>query len=751
MSANLFEKPDNLLHSVFLSLLIYLTVGIPSPATAQLEKNERYAALCDSGFAALDREEIENAYVLFRQALRIKGSSSSALLGLGRVMLKNPAGGMRAVDYLSKAVQLDPDNPEIHYYKALAHLRMSNISRGINHQSRIAFEELEKVIELDPEHHDAYYQRGLIIRYRHHDFERALESFRKQIDVNPDHEHAQDALPEENVGLSIRDLGFRSWDDAVEAAGDIVTRDPGQWGLYPYLSAAYWNKNQPEEAMKIFDSYFTFLSKKEQDLYLDLTTVLSPNDQNVFLALDERGRETYSDYYWRTRDPIPNTIVNERLLEHFLRVAYSRSEFGRQGNQWPWDIRGDFYVRYGKPDFRALPNNPYPAMLLENDIEFFIMKRNLERKLGISPYPPDYDISLLNEQLFGINVPTIMSVPNERWFYFDIGLAMAFRNPMQDGFILLSANNQLLDAMSRYLPVVSDIENIVETFEPLQLMSTFRGDVGKTTVVYSLGLLSEDIPGLGNHPSDYSSLITDVEILSEDWHLIESERILAQNLSLNLQTNLLDTHLFIDGTVFEVRPGNYQFSVFCSDPKRNVQSNKSEQVVIPDYSGSNLMISDLLPIVSISEENPDRNAIFIRDDMEILPFPGRVLEFDRPLLIYYEIYNLTKDEFGATDYRIDYSISIAPYGNEQYSKLYQGIRREADTIEMRPLVTSSFTRSGINSDISSSLDIDMSAFVANIDRLEIYEVQLSVVDNHSVTTATSSLLFRVLPDWHEMK
>ena len=163
------------------------------------------------------------------------------------------------------------------------------------------------------------------------------------------------------------------------------------------------------------------------------------------------------------------------------------------------------------------------------------------------------------------------------------------------------------------------------------------------------------------------------------------------------------------------------------------------------------MISDLLPTVSISEKNPGGNAIFIREDKEILPFPGRALEFDRPLLIYYEIYNLTKDDIGATEYRIDYSISVAPYGNEQYSKLYQSIRRQADTIARRPLVTSSFTRSGIDSDIASSLDIDMSTFVANIDRLEIYEVQLSVTDNFSGSTTTNSLLFRVLPDWREMK
>ena len=722
MSASLLVKPENIRNSVLLSLFVCLFVGMPSPAAAQLDKNQQSAALCDSGFVALEHEDIKSAYKLFRQALRIKWDSSSALLGLGRVMLRNPAGGMRAVDYLSKAVQLDPDNPEIHYYKALAHLRMSG--RGINHQSRIALEELEKVIELNPEHSDAYYQRGLIILYRHHDFERALESFRKQIEINPDHKEALAALPEENIGLSIRALGFRSWNEAVEAAA-----------------------GKPEEAMQVFDSYFKFLSEKEHDLYFNLELILSPDEQETYTALDEIGKRTYWNHYWRNRDPDPNSSVNECLLEHFLRIAYARSEFGREGNQWPWDKRGDFYVRYGEPDFRAVPTKLYPAILLEDNVDFFIMKRDLERKLGISPYPPDYDISLLNEQLFGFDLPTVLSIPNERWFYLDLGLVMAFGNPMQDELFILSANDRLLDAMARYLPVVSNVESTVEIFKPLQSVVTFRGNEGKTVFVYSIGLLANDIPGFRDQPGEYIDLNAKVELLSEDWHPITDSNIKVRSLSSIQQTDILGIHLFIDIAELEVESGDYILSTFFIDPERRTRSYQYQSITLPNYLGSHLMLSDILPVIYIGEGESGREVTLTRGNMEMIPFPGRALEFNRSLSIYYEIYNLTKDRFGSTDYRIDYSISIAPYREDQYARLYQDYQRPTGRKEERPLVTSSFTQRGIDSDVVTHLEIDLSEFVAKIDRLEIYELALHIVDNLTGATASRSFLFRVLPDW----
>ena len=55
-----------------------------------------------------------------------------------------------------------------------------------------------------------------------------------------------------------------------------------------------------------------------------------------------------SEAFWAGRDPAPATAANERWIEHCRRVAYAREHFGE--HEFPWDARGEVYVRYGRPD-----------------------------------------------------------------------------------------------------------------------------------------------------------------------------------------------------------------------------------------------------------------------------------------------------------------------------------------------------------------------------------------------------------------
>ena len=55
--------------------------------------------------------------------------------------------------------------------------------------------------------------------------------------------------------------------------------------------------------------------------------------------------------FWAARDPTPSTTFNERLVQHWERIAYARKEF-RKSIKEPYktDDRGLIYVKYGAPD-----------------------------------------------------------------------------------------------------------------------------------------------------------------------------------------------------------------------------------------------------------------------------------------------------------------------------------------------------------------------------------------------------------------
>ncbi len=55
--------------------------------------------------------------------------------------------------------------------------------------------------------------------------------------------------------------------------------------------------------------------------------------------------------FWESLNPTPGTRYNERLLEHWERIAYAREHYDRRDNPpYGTDDRGPYYVRYGEPD-----------------------------------------------------------------------------------------------------------------------------------------------------------------------------------------------------------------------------------------------------------------------------------------------------------------------------------------------------------------------------------------------------------------
>ena len=67
----------------------------------------------------------------------------------------------------------------------------------------------------------------------------------------------------------------------------------------------------------------------------------------------------------------PVTEANERLLEHYRRVAFALENFGTYAS--PWDDRGNAYIRYGDPDHVSRSND----LRLERDARVLAVKEAL--------------------------------------------------------------------------------------------------------------------------------------------------------------------------------------------------------------------------------------------------------------------------------------------------------------------------------------------------------------------------------------
>lgn len=97
-----------------------------------------------------------------------------------------------------------------------------------------------------------------------------------------------------------------------------------------------------------------------------------PTDEfEKYNSLQGYDRSEWLRKYWKKLDPTPTTEENEAKAEFERRIEYARIHFADfweyrhfryLKDEWlkfewehaPWDARGEIYIKYGEPDFRAI-------------------------------------------------------------------------------------------------------------------------------------------------------------------------------------------------------------------------------------------------------------------------------------------------------------------------------------------------------------------------------------------------------------
>lgn len=106
------------------------------------------------------------------------------------------------------------------------------------------------------------------------------------------------------------------------------------WGFSNFEFTEYANEVKLE-----IERLLPLLPEKEQQIWRDAVD-----------AEDARKLNNLIREFWLSRDPTPTTPGNERLIEHWERIAFARENY-RKNVRMPYltDDRGKIYVRFGKP------------------------------------------------------------------------------------------------------------------------------------------------------------------------------------------------------------------------------------------------------------------------------------------------------------------------------------------------------------------------------------------------------------------
>lgn len=99
---------------------------------------------------------------------------------------------------------------------------------------------------------------------------------------------------------------------------------------------------------------------KDQKRFLDEEAVyiITQSEREGFLGLPSPAeRDDFIERFWRVRDPVPETAVNEFKEEHFKRIQEANQKFKGPRPGWTTE-RGRTYITLGPPqDIQSYPNN----------------------------------------------------------------------------------------------------------------------------------------------------------------------------------------------------------------------------------------------------------------------------------------------------------------------------------------------------------------------------------------------------------
>ncbi|MFQ5536041.1 MAG: GWxTD domain-containing protein [Gemmatimonadota bacterium] len=151
------------------------------------------------------------------------------------------------------------------------------------------------------------------------------------------------------------DVWYEAW-DSLSSAG---IHDPRIGLAYVELVAREELRGEYETASEIFGWGFSghelapYMDEVREEVARTLPIMTPEAARRLQALMDAEDPEVLREIrlFWMQKDPTPNTPKNERLLEHWERIAFARDRYVR-GRYTPYgtDDRGTIYVKFGEPD-----------------------------------------------------------------------------------------------------------------------------------------------------------------------------------------------------------------------------------------------------------------------------------------------------------------------------------------------------------------------------------------------------------------
>ncbi|MCH8871180.1 tetratricopeptide repeat protein [candidate division KSB1 bacterium] len=577
------------------------------------------------GLLLASEGKTESAIDAFKTAVKKDGKFADAYhqLGLAYIKIGTIESRKQATFALKRALKLDKMN--IQYHLDMAKL---SLKKGMKGEAKKNF---ERALKLDPAIAEAYYHLGLLKeqemlwyndlispqdegilftfnKYANEDLRDAKKYFAKAIESDQDF-----ALAYYHLALIQFELSdYSAMADNLEKALEV---QPDNKDFYLFLGSAYHRMNDYFLANQNFDFAKHYMSNEEFSLFESVSTVLTPEENKQYTALNLIKKNDYQRKFWKQRDPLFMTEFNERVLEHYSRFAYANLRFGYPEKGivgWKTD-QGKAYIRFGPPKskFRTRP------------------------KLN----------STLNS---GGGYPIVPS--QENWNYADFNLVFEdetlnrrykFKrhlDPDQDSKLIF-------EQLIKQVPESYELDIEGSPFKIPHQITQYMGENGQTKIALDFGIPRDKVTL--NYANVY--LKKGFFVFDADWNDI-AKKVESRRIPLSDQLGVKGSPFIIDRHEFQLAPESYKISLELVDESSGNIGKFRRELNVRNFDPNRLEISDLMLADNIQADSSsqDENA-----NLKILPNLFRRFAPGQSIFVYFESYNLDLDEGGFSHYTVE--------------------------------------------------------------------------------------------------
>ncbi len=803
--------------SVAIALLCFISF---TPLAAQEAQIDSLIALGKAHFEVGNQDK---AITALNEAVSRVPHRIQTYLTVGDIYLN--AGHLnQAMKAYQEALDLNDASPEAQTGIAEVHYRKASGGITSIYHARRAVSTARRATRLNPDYAPAYITLGRAYIRLNENYTAAARAFVAALERQPDNPEIAYLLGDAYIELARNADGAQRNARMVLDAATFkrLERHLETSRFLPIVAQILFDKGVATKALDTFERYIQTLSETEQAYYRDITFLASKQQIETYNQTPEEKRPAFLKQFWAKRDFDLLTEVNERLIEHYRRVWYARTHFSR--SQIPWDARGEIYVRYGDPDYRAYSDRQNPDMnpavtqikerlalalygpesldetfvgpvypvrsnqsfvgvldpasiryvdeggnLLSEDALLDAASEGTTDEVNESLQATSAFQNFLQSQMRPENAHhyrpvtsqgDMTIVPWETWIYTRIseGIEITFTDelgkglygyapipdfPEEEGSIGLHRFSQYVYYAPQAI-AARTVADIPEYYRPGGPMSglefsydfaDFRADSGQTRLEVYYAIAPSEMGTIAS--GDTSTILADCAIVLTDTaytHIYREEIPLRYRV---IGHRKWPEDAFIPNLLsLDIPSGDYLLTVQLNDAVAERKGIYRHRIRVEPYGPDVLQISDIQLSWNISDRGGD--AKFRKGDVWVVPMTTRAYQENQSAYAYYELYNLSRDHFGQTRYRITYTI-----GSEDPKRPFNLVRSSFSALtklfqrEQKTQVRVSFDQTATETSPIGYFELSLKKVRPGYNRLTV-----TVEDLNNDQTATKEILFR---------